>query len=124
MMRRKLQTVGWIAALLCCAVLWTTPAVAQQAYNLWIGGVQVTSENCQNIDKDHGFPGVTIAEGGQCRYDKEKNTLFMTGVTIEPGDNKSAIANYIRFLTINVAGENRWNTTNRRLSIIVVSNRP
>ncbi|MFC2413878.1 MAG: T9SS type A sorting domain-containing protein [Bacteroides sp.] len=114
MMRRKLQTVGWMAALFLSAVLWTTPAMAEEVkYELWIAGKQLTSENCQHIDSEHGFEGVTIAEGGQCRYDKEKKTLFMTGVTIAPGDNKSAIANYIPKLTINVAGENRWNTTNR-----------
>jgi len=114
MKRQKLQIVGWIAALLLSAVLWTVPAMAEEVkYELWIAGKQLTSENCQNIDKDHGFPGVTVADGGECRYDKEKNTLFMTGVTIELGDNKSAIANYIPKLTIKVAGENRWNTTNR-----------
>ena len=114
MMRRKLQTVGWIAALLCCAVLWTTPAVAQQAYNLWIGGVQVTSENCQNIDKDHGFPGVTIADGGECRYDNEKRTLFMKNVTIEAGDGHSAVANGSIFnLRIQLEGKNYLKTTNR-----------
>ena len=114
MMRRKLQTVGWIAALLCCAVLWAMPAMAEEVkYELWIAGKQVTSENCQNIDKDHGFPGVTIADGGECRYDKEKNTLFMKDVTIEPGDNKSAIANYIEYLKFQVEGKNYWKTTNR-----------
>ena len=114
MMRRKLQTVGWIAALLCCAVLWTTPVMAEEVkYELWIAGKQLTSENCQNIDKDHGFPGVTIADGGECRYDKEKNTLFMKDVTIEPGDNKSAIANYIGILKIQLEGKNYWKTTNR-----------
>ena len=102
------------AALLLSAVLWTVPAMAEEVkYELWIAGKQLTSENCQNIDKDHGFPGVTVADGGECRYDKEKNTLFMKDVTIAPGDNKSAIANYIPKLTIKVAGENRWNTTNR-----------
>lgn len=111
-MRRKLQTAGWMAVLLLGVVLWTVPAMAEE-YQLWIAGKQVTSENCQNIDKDHGFKGVTIAEGGECRYDKEKNTLFMTGVTIAPGDGKSAIANYIEQLIIKVAGKNRWNTTNR-----------
>ncbi len=112
MMRRKLQTVGWIAALLLFSVvLCTEPTMAEEVkYQLWIAGKQVTSENCQNIDSEHGFKGVT---GGECRYDKEKNTLFMTGVTIAPGDDKSAIANYIEYLTIKVAGENRWNTTNR-----------
>lgn len=114
MMRRKLQTVGWIAALLCCAVLWATPAVAQQAYNLWIGGVQVTSENCNYIDKEHGFEGVTIADGGECRYDNEKRTLFMKNVTIEAGDGHSAVANGSIFnLRIQLEGKNYLKTTNR-----------
>lgn len=114
MMRRKLQTIGWIAALLCCAVLWATPAVAQQAYNLWIGGVQVTSENCNYIDKEHGFEGVTIADGGECRYDNEKRTLFMKNVTIEAGDGHSAVANGSIFnLRIQLEGKNYLKTTNR-----------
>lgn len=114
MMRRKLQTVGWIAALLCCAVLWATPAMAEEEkYELWIAGKQVTSENCTNISKENGFEGVTVAEGGECRYDKEKNTLFMKDVTIEPGDNKSAIANYIGILKIQLEGKNYLKTTNR-----------
>ena len=115
MMRPKLQTMGGIAAfLLFSVVLCTAPTMAEEVkYQLWIAGKQVTSENCQNIDNKHGFEGVTIAEGGECRYDKAENTLFMTGVTIAPGDNKSAIANYIELLTIKVAGKNSWNTTNR-----------
>lgn len=77
MMRRKLQTIGWIAALLCCAVLWATPVMAEEVkYELWIAGKQVTSANCMKISKENGFEGVTVAEGGECRYDKEKNTLF------------------------------------------------
>lgn len=114
MMRRKLQTVGWIAALLCCAVLWTTPVMAEEVkYELWIAGKQVTSANCMKISKENGFEGVTVAEGGERRYDKEKNTLFMKDVTIEPGDNKSAIANYIGILKIQLEGKNYWKTTNR-----------
>ncbi|MFC2347478.1 MAG: Ig domain-containing protein [Bacteroides sp.] len=115
MMRRKLQTVGWIAALLCCAVLWTTPAMAEEEkYELWIAGKQVTSENCTNISKENGFEGVTIAEGGECRYDKEKRTLFMKNVTIEAGDGHSAVANGSLFdLKIKVEGKNYWNATDR-----------
>ncbi len=61
-MRRKLQTVGWITTLFCCAVLWATPAMAEE-YLIWIGGVQVTSENCNYIDYRQGarFP---CREGG------------------------------------------------------------
>ena len=115
MMRRKLQTVGWMAALLLSAVLWTAPAMAEEVkYELWIAGKQVTSENCQNIDKDHGFTGVTIADGGECRYDNEKRTLFMKNVTIEAGDGHSAVANGSIFnLRIQLEGKNYLKTTNR-----------
>ena len=115
MMRRKLQTVGWIAALLCCAVLWTTPVMAEEVkYELWIAGKQVTSENCTNISKENGFDGVTVAEGGECRYDNEKRTLFMKNVTIEAGDGHSAVANGSIFnLKIKVEGKNYWKATDR-----------
>ena len=112
MMRRKLQTVGWIAALLCCAVLWTTPAVAEEVkYELWIAGKQVTSENCTNISKENGFEGVT---GDECYYNPEKRTLFMKNVTIEAGDGKNAVANGSIFnLRIQLEGKNYLKTTNR-----------
>ena len=115
MMRRKLQTVGWIAALLCCAVLWATPAMAEEVkYELWIAGKQVTSVNCMKISKENGFEGVTVAEGGECRYDKKKNTLFMKNVTIEAGDGHSAVANGSIFnLRIQLEGKNYLKTTNR-----------
>ena len=83
-------------------------------YELWIAGKQLTSENCQNIDKDHGFLGVTIADGGECRYDNAKRTLFMKNVTIEAGDGHSAVANgSISELKIKVEGKNYWNATDR-----------
>lgn len=115
MMRRKLQTIGWIAALLCCAVLWATPVMAEEVkYELWIAGKQVTSANCMKISKENGFEGVTVAEGGECRYDKEKNTLFMKNVTIEAGDGKNAVANGSIFnLRIQLEGKNYLKTTNR-----------
>lgn len=114
-MRRKLQAVGWIAALLLSAVLWTAPAMAEEVkYELWIAGKQLTSENCQNIDSEHGFEGVTIADGGECRYDNEKRTLFMKNMTIEAGDGHSAVANGSIFnLRIQLEGKNYLKTTNR-----------
>lgn len=107
--------MGWIAALLGCAVLWATPAMAEEVkYELWIAGKQVTSANCMKISKENGFEGVTIAEGGECRYDKEKNTLFMKNVTIEAGDGKNAVANGSIFnLRIQLEGKNYLKTTNR-----------
>ena len=112
MMRRKLQTVGWIAALLGCAVLWAMPAMAEEEkYELWIAGKQVTSENCTNISKENGFEGVT---GNECYYNPEKRTLFMKNVTIEAKDGHSAVANGSIFsLRIQLEGKNYWNATNR-----------
>ena len=116
MMRRKLQTIGWIAALLCCAVLWATPAMAEEVkYELWIAGKQVTSANCMKISKENGFEGVTVAEGGECRYDRAMNTLFMNGVTVTAADGVRALGNYsLEKLTttfIKVSGENHLNAT-------------
>ncbi len=116
MMRRKLQTVGWIAALLCCAVLWASPVMAEEVkYELWIAGKQVTSENCTNISKENGFEGVTIAAGGEFRYDRATNTLFMNGVTVTAADGVRALGNYsLEKLTktfIKVSGENHLNAT-------------
>lgn len=100
MMRRKLQTVGWIAALLCCAVLWTVPAMAQQAYNLWIGGVQVTSENCNYIDKEHGFPAVK--EGSLLYIHRASSkTLVMNNATITANDVCIRNENDLLFITVN-----------------------
>ena len=92
---------------------WATKVEIAPTYGLYIAGKQVHALNYNKIDKDHGFEGVTVADGGECRYDKEKNTLFMTGVTIEPGDDKSAVANYIDRLNIQVEGKNYWKITNR-----------
>ena len=93
---------------------WAKKVEIAPTYGLYIAGKQLHALNCQNIDSEHGFPGVTVAEGGECRYDKEKNTLFMTSVTIEPGDDKSAIANGSIFkLRIQLEGKNYWKTTNR-----------
>ena len=105
-----------MAALLLSAVLWTVPAMAEEVkYGLWIAGKQLTSENCQHIDSEHGFPGVTIAEGGEFRYDKEKNTLFMKDVTVTAADGVRALGNYslekLTMTFIKVSGENHLNAT-------------
>ena len=108
-MRRKLQTVGWIATLLCCAVLWTVPAMAEEVkYELWIAGKQLTSENCTNISKDNGFLGVTVAEGGKFSYDKANNKLLIKDVTVDSKE-LDAIKHQIVDLTIEVEGTNTLN---------------
>ena len=107
-MIRKLQTMGWLAALLCCTLLWATPAMAED-YDLWIAGMRLTSENCMKISSDNGFPGVTVAQGGECKYDpnaSEGPTLTMKDVTIDVTSMKNAIRNKIDGLTILLSGTN------------------
>jgi|GEM_PF-1109328 len=112
-MRQKLQIVGWMAALLLSAVLWTAPAMAEEVkYELWIAGKQLTSENCTNISKDNGFPGVTIAEGGKFSYDKANNKLLMKDVAVDSKE-LDAIKHQIVNLTIEVEGTNTFNAEGR-----------
>jgi len=92
---------------------WATKVEIAPMYGLYIAGKQVHALNCDKINSKN-FPGVTIAEGGECRYDKEKNTLFMKNVTIKAGDGHSAVANgSIYNLRIKVEGKNYWNATDR-----------
>ena len=107
-MIRKLQTMGWLAALLCCTLLWAAPAMAED-YDLWIAGVRVTSDNCTNISEGNGFPGVKVAPSGECKYDpnaSEGPTLTMKDVTIDVTSLKNAILNKIDGLTIQLSGTN------------------
>lgn len=108
-MRQKLQIVGWMAALLLSAVLWTAPAMAEEVkYNLWIAGKQLTSENCTDISKDNGFEGVTIADGGTFSYDAQNKKLVIKDVAV---DSKAldAVKHKIVDLTIEVEGTNTLN---------------
>jgi len=93
---------------------WATKVEIAPTYGLYIAGKQVHALNYNKIDKEHGFEGVTIADGGECRYDNEKRTLFMKNVTIEAGDGKNAVANgSIGELRIKVEGKNYWKATDR-----------
>ncbi len=104
MMRRKIQTIGWFTALLALALLWGSPAMAKN-YELYIAGMQVTDDNCNNL-KD--ITGVTVAPDGEFKYDPASKTLTMKGVTVSAGGNNSAIQNKgIEGLTIEVSGTNR-----------------
>ncbi len=100
--------MGWLAALLCCTLLWTAPAMAED-YDLWIAGKQVSSANCSNISEGNGFPGVKVAPSGECKYDpnaSEGPTLTMKDVTIDVTSLKNAILNKLDGLTIKLSGTN------------------
>ena len=104
-MIRKLQTMGWLTALLCCTLLWAAPAMAED-YDLRIAGKQVSSANCSNISEGNGFPGVTVAQGGECKYDHGAQTLTMKDVTIDVTSMKNAILNKLDGLIIKLSGTN------------------
>ena len=73
-------------------------------YELNIAGTLVTSLNCNALGD---IDGVTVAEGGEFKYDPATKTLTMKDVTVSVGDGKDAIKNSgIEGLTIEVSGTN------------------
>lgn len=70
----------------------TTTLYAQWAYNIWAGGVQVTSSNASDVLGD-------ADEGATVTYDAETNTLTLNGANITgtygvPGGGNAAILSY------------------------------
>ena len=102
MMRRKIQTIGWLTALLALALLWVSPAMAEN-YDLYIAGKQVTDANCNDLS---GIEDVTMKAGGVFKYNPATKTLTMKDVTVLVG-NKYAIYNRIEGLKIDISGTNR-----------------
>ena len=113
-MGRKLQFMSGFAALLCMFLLWTAPVKADED-GLYIAGVKVTNENCKDLSV---IDGVTVASGGEFKYDSSTNTLTMKDVTVNVGDDKNAILNRMHIthsdyrLRIEVSGTNRLQSTN------------
>ena len=102
-----------LSALLClCMVMALMPTVAfaePTSYNLWVGGVEVTSDNASNITGE----GIT----GTVTYDDSTKTLTLNNVNIDSvysfynGVGKDSAGIYVRFdfdgdLTIKLVGEN------------------
>lgn len=77
-MKRNAMTIGWFTALFAVVLLWISPAMAAD-YGLYIAGTQVTDANCNDLS---GITGVTVASGGEFRYNPAEQTLFMYGVTL------------------------------------------
>ena len=114
-MKRKLQTMGWLTALLGMVLLWGSPAMATD-YELYIAGTQVTNANCNNL-KD--IEGVTVAEGGEFKYDPATKTLTMKEVTVTVGEGENAIKNSgVEGLKIDVTGTNRLETKDNNSALL------
>lgn len=103
-----------LSALLClCMVMALMPTVAfaePKSYNLWVGGVEVTSDNASNITGE----GITK---GTVTYDVSTKTLTLNNVNIGSvhsftnGVGTDSAGIYVRFdfdgaLTIKLVGEN------------------
>ena len=114
-MKRKLQTMGWLTALLGMVLLWGSPAMATD-YELYIAGTQVTDANCNNL-KD--IAGVTVAEGGVFQYDPATKTLTMKEVTVTVGEGENAIKNSgVEGLKIDLTGTNRLETKDNNSALL------
>ena len=95
--------------LLVLLTLFLSPVMAE-GYGLFVAGVEVTSENCNNL---RNIPGVTVAPSGEFKYDRASKTLTMKEVTVNALgalDGKSAIKNTsVQDLTIRVSGNSLLN---------------
>ena len=79
-MKQKLLHQSLIATLVTMLLLLAGSSVsAQETYDLWIAGVQVTSENCSYLS---AIPGVT----GEVRYNPTTKTLFLKDASIGVGE--------------------------------------
>ena len=83
-----------------------TTAGAQTKYDIWVGGVQVTSANASNIT------GGDI-KSGTVKYDATENELILRNATItRSGTSKQGIRNQVAGLTITFFGTNTITTDN------------
>lgn len=71
-----------LGVLLClcmmCALMPAISLATETTYNLFVGGVEVTSENKDNITG----PGILLGEGGKASYDPTSQTLTLNNVNI------------------------------------------
>ena len=83
--------------------------IERNKYDLYIAGTQVTKDNCNDLSK---IPGVTVATGGEFKYDPATKKLTMKDVKVQIGNAKNAIYNKgIEGLKIVVSGKNSLEAT-------------
>ncbi len=77
-----------------------TPQIGYNAYAIWVGGVQVTSENADNILSDD------LVNDGKVSYDTATKTLILDGVNIADVYNGRYTICADRSLNIKLMGDN------------------
>lgn len=60
-------------------------AVLAEEYDLFLAGTRVTSANAGDLSV---IDGVTVASGGEARYDADTNTLYLKDATVTGSDEK------------------------------------
>ncbi|MGP1461072.1 MAG: hypothetical protein ACTTKF_05770 [Bacteroides sp.] len=94
--------------LLVLLTLFLSPVMAE-GYGLFVAGVEVTSENCNNL---RNIPGVTVAPSGEFKYDFASKTLTMKEVRMDLSKEKIPVCNDdVPGLTISVSGDNKLTST-------------
>ncbi len=74
------------------------PQQAQEKYNIFIAGAQVTSANCNDLSRISGVSGTV-------NYTPETKTLTLENARIRAGE-RVAIVSYLKDLTVKVRGTN------------------
>lgn len=75
----KKRILGVLICLcMMCALMPAISLATETTYNLFVGGVEVTSENKDNITG----PGILLGEGGKASYDPTSKTLTLNNVNI------------------------------------------
>lgn len=100
-----------VMLLLLLMLVGVTQAKAQETYGLKIAGIDVTSENCNDLTR---YAGV----GGTVKYDPSTNILTLDNATIALQGNTEGITNYANNgLVINISGENKITSNLSALSL-------
>ncbi|MGP1461631.1 MAG: hypothetical protein ACTTKF_08650 [Bacteroides sp.] len=81
MNRRKFYTgYGLLSAVLMVLLMFSFSPAAAKKYELYIAGIQVTDDNCNDLSK---IEGVAVTEEGWFRYDPAKKMLLMKEVVVQ-----------------------------------------
>ena len=105
-LKNSIRDGGRVLLLLVLMLVGATQAKAQADYGLKINGVDVTSENCNDLSVIDGVSGTV-------KYVPETKTLFLENATIATKENfRSIINGTIEGLIINITGENRVTAEN------------
>ena len=104
-MKKKLLSILTCLAL-CLSLLPATALAQDTTYELWIGGVRVTGDNCSDITA--AINAVTPnAASGSAEYAPDTGTLTLTDFTLTGGTDTRAAINYggSGTLTLKLVGE-------------------